>query len=120
MWIRFFFFNDTATTEIYTLSLHDALPISVRRTEADRCRTEADRSGTDLLHAGDRPRVIYAIDDQPKTLTIPRRLKMKKLVISMLAAASLLTVASATGASFPMSAVNGQTCVYMTSGLVCD
>src|SRR5476649_3012301 len=27
----FFFFNDTATTEIYTLSLHDALPISTRR-----------------------------------------------------------------------------------------
>src|SRR2546422_7192806 len=27
----FFFFNDTATTEIYTLSLHDALPISLRR-----------------------------------------------------------------------------------------
>src|SRR5258708_34675908 len=27
----FFFFNDTATTEIYTLSLHDALPISVNR-----------------------------------------------------------------------------------------
>src|SRR2546430_12175863 len=27
----FFFFNDTATTEIYTLSLHDALPISMRR-----------------------------------------------------------------------------------------
>src|SRR6478752_9457350 len=27
----FFFFNDTATTEIYTLSLHDALPISIRR-----------------------------------------------------------------------------------------
>src|SRR2546422_5061292 len=27
----FFFFNDTATTEIYTLSLHDALPISGAR-----------------------------------------------------------------------------------------
>src|SRR5256885_14652909 len=27
----FFFFNDTATTEIYTLSLHDALPISIER-----------------------------------------------------------------------------------------
>src|ERR1051326_9603023 len=27
----FFFFNDTATTEIYTLSLHDALPISGSR-----------------------------------------------------------------------------------------
>src|SRR2546422_1576526 len=29
-----FFFNDTATTEIYTLSLHDALPISARRGRA--------------------------------------------------------------------------------------
>src|SRR3712207_7632165 len=27
----FFFFNDTATTEIYTLSLHDALPILLRK-----------------------------------------------------------------------------------------
>src|SRR3712207_7779655 len=30
----FFFFNDTATTEIYTLSLHDALPISHKRANA--------------------------------------------------------------------------------------
>src|SRR5258705_10136630 len=29
--LRNFFFNDTATTEIYTLSLHDALPISLPR-----------------------------------------------------------------------------------------
>src|SRR3712207_8990144 len=29
MYCLFFFFNDTATTEIYTLSLHDALPISL-------------------------------------------------------------------------------------------
>src|SRR4030066_2231274 len=29
--VFFFFFNDTATTEIYTLSLHDALPISISR-----------------------------------------------------------------------------------------
>src|SRR6266480_5093686 len=36
----FFFFNDTATTEIYTLSLHDALPIS----------TDGDQ------HPGQRPR----------------------------------------------------------------
>src|SRR2546429_7010660 len=28
IFLSFFFFNDTATTEIYTLSLHDALPIS--------------------------------------------------------------------------------------------
>src|SRR6266550_838203 len=34
--MMFFFFNDTATTEIYTLSLHDALPISrrIRRSPA--------------------------------------------------------------------------------------
>src|SRR2546422_5948327 len=31
----FFFFNDTATTEIYTLSLHDALPISSRASRAE-------------------------------------------------------------------------------------
>src|SRR3712207_8213846 len=32
----FFFFNDTATTEIYPLSLHDALPISPARGAGDR------------------------------------------------------------------------------------
>ena len=31
----FFFFNDTATTEIYTLSLHDALPISEEEAEEE-------------------------------------------------------------------------------------
>src|SRR5258705_2445672 len=34
----FFFFNDTATTEIYTLSLHDALPISCHRPNSARRR----------------------------------------------------------------------------------
>src|SRR3989442_9070022 len=42
----FFFFNDTATTEIYTLSLHDALPIS---TESGLC----DRSGSAQWQPGD-------------------------------------------------------------------
>src|SRR2546422_7012455 len=35
----FFFFNDTATTEIYTLSLHDALPIS-ERSPIEQARAE--------------------------------------------------------------------------------
>src|SRR2546422_7371720 len=42
----FFFFNDTATTEIYTLSLHDALPISSRRsgrTRFPRRRRDGER-----------------------------------------------------------------------------
>src|SRR6266853_6401886 len=42
--VFFFFFNDTATTEIYTLSLHDALPISCLRYFA--CRTA--QPGPDL------------------------------------------------------------------------
>ena len=33
--VWFFFFNDTATTEIYTLSLHDALPICFRGASSD-------------------------------------------------------------------------------------
>src|SRR2546430_7606291 len=37
----FFFFNDTATTEIYTLSLHDALPISTRSWRLRRPRHPA-------------------------------------------------------------------------------
>src|SRR6476646_11581766 len=39
----FFFFNDTATTEIYTLSLHDALPIS-RRASAPRAGRRPSRA----------------------------------------------------------------------------
>src|SRR5258708_26608227 len=41
----FFFFNDTATTEIYTLSLHDALPISAG-CPACRCRCRRSRART--------------------------------------------------------------------------
>src|SRR2546427_8678072 len=41
----FFFFNDTATTEIYTLSLHDALPISCQ----DQRVAGRKRDGSKLL-----------------------------------------------------------------------
>src|SRR5256885_12796518 len=44
----FFFFNDTATTEIYTLSLHDALPISVRR------RARGEGGAVERARVGDR------------------------------------------------------------------
>src|SRR5688572_33293953 len=50
----FFFFNDTATTEIYTLSLHDALPISARRTTGKR--------GWPSRRARAEPRKAVAID----------------------------------------------------------
>src|SRR5256885_3053575 len=42
----FFFFNDTATTEIYTLSLHDALPISCSRSNTPRRSRAACDRGT--------------------------------------------------------------------------
>src|SRR5256885_5173906 len=45
----FFFFNDTATTEIYTLSLHDALPIwklpEAQRDEGGQQRERGQRQG---------------------------------------------------------------------------
>src|SRR2546427_7141303 len=47
-WLQFFFFfNDTATTEIYTLSLHDALPISYQAIERIErlCRQPGQRIG---------------------------------------------------------------------------
>src|SRR5256885_2953261 len=47
----FFFFNDTATTEIYTLSLHDALPIWRRR---HRVRAEPGRAGDSVARLGTR------------------------------------------------------------------
>src|SRR5260370_27103127 len=49
----FFFFNDTATTEIYTLSLHDALPISLRCAEyASLC---FHRATSAMCNSGDSP-----------------------------------------------------------------
>src|SRR4051812_49722311 len=49
----FFFFNDTATTEIYTLSLHDALPIwSGRRHRRGPAGTVRPRGGSGLVDAG--------------------------------------------------------------------
>src|SRR5260370_3021064 len=46
----FFFFNDTATTEIYTLSLHDALPIlDPSQTKVEMLRINRDVELTDWL-----------------------------------------------------------------------
>src|SRR2546426_6578751 len=44
----FFFFNDTATTEIYTLSLHDALPICALRPEGLDDKTVVNDLATDI------------------------------------------------------------------------
>src|SRR5258705_6235468 len=85
----FFFFNDTATTEIYTLSLHDALPICVAQAPGDprrahggrglraprggggrghRHRAEQDRKSTRLnsSHLG-ISYVVFRLDKKTKT-----------------------------------------------------
>src|SRR6266850_5390056 len=46
----FFFFNDTATTEIYTLSLHDALPTSLGAAVGLSLRHRAGVSSHDIEH----------------------------------------------------------------------
>src|SRR2546426_9197643 len=50
-YLIYFFFNDTATTEIYTLSLHDALPISPGPPPAHEL--ERDPRSRALRHGGD-------------------------------------------------------------------
>src|SRR5690348_18252677 len=70
--VLIFFFNDTATTEIYTLSLHDALPISccsiarcatISRSPTRPCRWSAssrrDRKSTRLNSS--HPSISYAV-----------------------------------------------------------
>src|SRR2546426_10430688 len=70
----FFFFNDTATTEIYTLSLHDALPISGVRGLVMVCFT--------LPSFGVVFKVIRDRFPHPKTDRKSTRLNSSHLVIS--------------------------------------
>src|SRR6266576_6202743 len=72
----FFFFNDTATTEIYTLSLHDALPISATRRPPRRRhgapptpRDAGDRKST-RLNSG-HVEISYAVFCLKKKNNIP-------------------------------------------------
>ena len=53
----FFFFNDTATTEIYTLSLHDALPISITKVDFNDLPKEVN-----IKNVGDTNLAIYKVN----------------------------------------------------------
>src|SRR5689334_13466396 len=57
--ILLFFFNDTATTEIYTLSLHDALPIFRHRKIRSTRVARASYHGATVLRPNDRWRDHY-------------------------------------------------------------
>ena len=57
----FFFFNDTATTEIYTLSLHDALPISLGKIKLRfNKETKSFYFPTKSINAGDEQTDIHS------------------------------------------------------------
>src|SRR3989442_1414596 len=56
----FFFFNDTATTEIYTLSLHDALPIY--QLTAGNAVSHRDEGATEMEVSGDEARPVVDED----------------------------------------------------------
>src|SRR5438046_10517305 len=81
----FFFFNHTATTEIYTLSLHDALPISSRTTGSrpvdwrSPCRRHPERRrGPAHRIAGDARSEEHTSELQSLTNLVCRLLLEKK------------------------------------------
>src|SRR6266478_8585303 len=81
----FFFFNDTATTEIYTLSLHDALPICPRRNRPSTpcstpssCLAWADRKSTRLNSS--HSQISYAVFCLKKKKKIITSKQVKKKI----------------------------------------
>src|SRR6266568_8937361 len=83
----FFFFNDTATTEIYTLSLHDALPIAEHRVQiTDRVGEIRDLDPTDLRseeHTSELQSQFHLVcrlllEKKKKNIEIPRSTIKKK------------------------------------------
>src|SRR6266478_7039580 len=85
LFFLFFFFNDTATTEIYTLSLHDALPILVaslggnwpeswarRNCSRSRSTSPGDRKSTRLNSS--HSQISYAVFCLKKKKTDERKI----------------------------------------------
>src|SRR5574344_3119853 len=84
----FFFFNDTATTEIYTLSLHDALPICCRsrpgrnhppRSPAGRGSARSEEHTSELRHQI----ISYAVFclKKKKTASRPREDDVERMAV---------------------------------------
>src|SRR5258708_9713013 len=77
MYCFFFFFNDTATTEIYTLSLHDALPILFVR---KRPIGHQIRISPELQSAGDMRRRLVRSEEHTSELQSPDHLVCRLLL----------------------------------------
>ena len=78
----FFFFNDTATTEIYTLSLHDALPISIRdkRLVFDVQTQAAEKAAEFHLSLGPFRQVKFRSEEHTSELQSPDHLVCRLLL----------------------------------------
>src|SRR5216684_8585096 len=90
--LLFFFFNDTATTEIYTLSLHDALPIRTRSRSSTGWpsarqirRTSRLRPSRSEEHTSELQsrlhlvcRLLLEKKKRPRSLTFSAKTKQKK------------------------------------------
>src|SRR2546430_5983271 len=73
--MSFFFFNDTATTEIYTLSLHDALPISAT---ASAITARFRKFSRPLAASQSTPNRIRKFDAGDHTSSLPRARLVKR------------------------------------------
>src|SRR2546429_4025875 len=72
-----FFFNDTATTEIYTLSLHDALPISIRLLRPDQLAAlAAERTKQTAERPKPPPKATLAARSEEHTSELQSRLHL--------------------------------------------
>src|SRR6478672_13634037 len=71
----FFFFNDTATTEIYTLSLHDALPISH---SIDPCWPTLPTTEEGLVRSEEHTSELQSRSDLVCRLLLEKKKKNKK------------------------------------------
>src|SRR2546430_7102796 len=87
MILFFFFFNDTATTEIYTLSLHDALPIYVgiglheRAHECDPVSLLIRRSEVRILRSEEHTSELQSQSNLVCRLLLEKKKKNTKVTI---------------------------------------
>src|SRR3989449_5380997 len=72
----FFFFNDTATTEIYTLSLHDALPISMKTARGCGSSTKSWRAAAASVPPCCRRRKVWRWRSEEHTSELQSRLHL--------------------------------------------
>src|SRR5438034_6368100 len=82
----FFFFNDTATTEIYTLSLHDALPIYGPRSGAapelqrSEVAVEKSRAERDGIRSEEHTSELQSHSDLVCRLLLEKKKKKEKII----------------------------------------